>query len=171
MAVPAPPQLAVDRAEMEKRINELHARQSIPMAVIGGLLAAVVGALIWAVITVVTSYQIGWMAVGIGFAVGGAIRMLGHGLDKSFGYLGAILSLFGCLLGNFLSICMVIATQEGLSPLMVVTHIDPAVIPSLLIATFHPLDPLFYGIAMYEGYRFSYRRVTEAEVNRGIQQD
>jgi len=31
-------------------------------------------------------------------------------------------------------------------------------------ATFHPTDLLFYGIAVYEGYRFSFRRLSDADL-------
>ena len=33
----------------------------------------------------------------------------------------------------------------------------------LLIETFDFMDLLFYGIAIYEGYRFSFRNMTEEE--------
>jgi len=149
-------------AGIEQRIAELRARQSLPLAAAGGLLAAVVGAMVWAVITVITNYQIGWIAVGVGFLVGAVVRVLGRGTDKSFGYLGAAFALFGCLLGNHMTNCMLIARETGLSATAVLTQINPAAIPRLMIATFHPLDILFYGLALYEGYRFSFRRITEA---------
>ena len=44
--------------------------QNLLMGTVGGLLAALLGAGIWAGVTVATEYQIGWMAVGIGFLVG-----------------------------------------------------------------------------------------------------
>jgi hypothetical protein len=158
----------VDPAQVEQLVTELRAKQNFSIALVGGLTAAVVGAILWAVITVATNYQIGWMAVGVGFLVGGAVRTLGRGIDKSFGYLGAAMSVFGCVLGNLLSICAVVASQEGLSPVAVVAHIGshPAVIPAALLATFHPMDLLFYAIAVYEGYRFSFRQVTEADLSR-----
>jgi hypothetical protein len=34
----------------------------------------------------------------------------------------------------------------------------------LMKATFSPIDLLFYGIAVYEGYRFSFRQVTPEEL-------
>ena len=96
----------------------------------------------------------------MGFLVGGAVRTLGRGDDKSFGYLGATLSVLGCLLGNLLSVCALVAGQEGLSTSAVLAHVcrNPALIPAAMIATFHSLDLLFYGIAVYEGYRLSFRR-------------
>jgi len=160
--------LDLGQSEIKPLVPDRQPKQSLSMALVGGLAAAVVGAMVWAVITVATNYQIGWMAVGVGFLVGGAVRTLGRGSDKSFGYLGATMSVFGCLLGNLLSICAIVAGQEGLSPLAVVAHVGshPAVIPAALLATFRPLDLLFYAIAIYEGYRFSFRQVTNAELSR-----
>ena len=136
---------------------------SLSLALIGGLAAAVAGATIWALITVATSYHIGWMAMGVGLLVGGAVRVLGRGSDKSFGCLGTALAIFGCLLGNLLSACLVLASQKGLSPLTVLSYVcsNPVMIPAALVATFRSLDLLFYGIAIYAGYRFSVRRVSE----------
>ena len=156
----------VEPAKLAEWITEARARQSLPIAAAGGLLAAVVGAMIWAVITVATNVQIGWMAVGVGFLVGGVVRTLGRGIDKSFGYLGAGLALFACVLGNYLTNCIFIAREVGLPMASVLTQISPAAVPGLMIRTLHPLDLLFYGLAVYEGYRFSFRRITEAEVSR-----
>jgi hypothetical protein len=138
--------------------------QSFPLALVGGLAAAVAGATIWALIAGATSYHIGWMAIAVGFLVGGAVRVLGRGIDKSFGYVGAAMSLFGCLLGNLLSVYLIVAGQQGLSLLNVLSRVcsNPVMIPAALIATFRSLDLLFYGIAIYEGYRFSVRRAAEA---------
>ena len=62
---------------------------------------------------------------------------------------------------------MVVAGQEGVGPLAMLAYVGghPAIIPGALIAAFHPLDLLFYGIAVYEGYQFSFRRVGAAELH------
>ncbi len=166
----APTSSSVDPVKVEQLVTELRAKQSLSLALAGGLAAAVAGAIVWAVIAVATNYQIGWMAVAVGFLVGGAVRTLGRGIDKSFGCLGATMSVFGCLLGKLLSFFVIVASQEGLSPLAVITQIGsrPIVIPAALLATFHPMDLLFYALAIYEGYRFSFRRVTEADLSRVI---
>ncbi len=164
-----PTQPQVDPAKLKQLAAELRAKQNIALAAFGGLLAAVVGAMLWAMIIIATKYQIGWMAIPLGFLVGGTARMLGRGVDKSFGYLGAGLSVIGCLLGNFMTNCMLIAQTTELSVGAVLTHIsrDPVSVPGLMIANFHPLDVLFYGIAVYGAYRLSFRRLPKAGVNRG----
>jgi len=167
------PQSQMDPAKFKQLVAGLRAKQNITLAAAGGLLAALIGALVWAMITAATKYQIGWMAVAVGFLVGGTVRVLGRGLDKSFGYLGAGLSVFGCLLGNFMTNCMLIAQTTDLSMTAVLMHIckDLVAVSGLMIANFHPMDVVFYGIAVYEGYRLSFRRLTATEVgsvtNRG----
>ena len=139
---------------------DARAGQSFSVAAVGGLAAAAVGAMVWALLAAATNHALSWMALVVGLLVGGTVRVLGRGTDKSLGYLGVATTVLGCLLGHLLSICTTIAGQEGLSSLNVVMHIcsNPAVIPGAMIATFHSMDLLFYGIAIYGGYRLSFRR-------------
>jgi hypothetical protein len=39
----------------------------------------------------------------------------------------------------------------------------------LMSISFSPMDLLFYGIAVYEGYKFSFRRMTGEEMQQVIQ--
>ena len=139
----------------------LLADQNLVLGIISGLVAAVVGAAIWAVVTVITKYQIGWMAVGIGFLVGFAVRAMGKGMTPIFGIAGALLSLVGCLLGNLFSACGFLAQSESISTASAIASAlgNPAMALDLLKATFSPMDLLFYGIAAYEGFKFSFQRV------------
>ena len=104
------------------------------------------------------------MAIAIGFMVGYAIRYYGKGIDIIFGVLGAILSLCGCLLGNFLSIVGFAASSEGMGYIEVLTSIEYSLIPALIIDTFNPMDLLFYSLAIYEGYKFSFREIKQEDV-------
>ena len=142
-------------------ISDLPAKQSFPLALVGGLAAAAVGAMAWALIAMAVSHQIGWMAMAVGLLVGGTVRMLGRGVGKSFGCLGVVLTVLGCLLGNLLSVCALVAGQQGLSTPAVLAYVcrNPVLIPTAMIATFRSTDLPFYGIALYEGYRLSFRRV------------
>jgi hypothetical protein len=159
---------ASGQANVEPSITEMRTRQSFSLALVGGLVAAAAGAMVWTLTPVATGHRAGWMAIGVGLLVGGAVRVLGRGIDKSFGYLGAALSVFGCLLGNLLSVCTIVAAQQGLSTPNVLAHVfsNPVLIPAAMIATFRSMDLLFYGIAVYEGYRLSFRRVTDTDISR-----
>jgi len=163
---PERPQAPASQIETEMLMASLQSEQNLGLAIVGGLAAAVVGAALWAIVTLATGVQIGWMAVGVSFLVGGAVRLIGKGMAKPFGYVGATLSLLGCLLGNLLSLCAIVGQQEGISLSLVLLNLNPAAIPGAMVATFHPMDLLFYGIAVCTGYCFSFRRVTSADVAR-----
>lgn len=134
--------------------------QRLSVAILAGLAAAIIGGILWAVITVTTKYQIGFMAIGVGFLVGYAVS-LGHAVDKIFGIIGATFALLGCLLGNCLSLIGFAANEENSSLSAVLGSLDFSTLFSAMTATMQPMDFLFYGIAIYEGYRFSFRRVAK----------
>lgn len=144
---------------MEKREN-----QNLVLGLSAGVVAAVTGAVIWALITVATNYQIGWMAVGVGFLVGYAIRFFGKGVDQVFGIAGAVIALLGCVAGNFLTVVIVVAQQEQMGVTAVLARLTPGIIAALLKETFQPMDLLFYGIAVYEAYKFSFAPAVEVPV-------
>ena len=58
-------------SKIDKRsLNKLTIHQDFYYAIVGGLLATLISAIIWAVVTVATQYQIGYMAIGVGLFVG-----------------------------------------------------------------------------------------------------
>jgi hypothetical protein len=126
--------------------------------ILAGLAAALVGAVIWAVITVTTKYQIGFMAIGVGFLVGYAVRTVGRGSGKEFGIAGAVLALLGCVLGNLLSACGFIAHENSLSVWAVISSLNLQAMADIIGATFDGMDLLFYAIAIYEGFKLSILR-------------
>jgi hypothetical protein len=143
------PQPVIDTSSLASRDDNL------PLALIAGLVAAAIGAALWAVVTVASGWQIGWMAVGVGFLVGIAIRKLGKGTTVLFGIVGAVLSLAGCLAGNLLSVVGFITKEYGTPFLTNLSELTPPVAVQLLVETGSPMDLLFYGIAVYEGFKLS----------------
>jgi hypothetical protein len=129
--------------------------ENLPLGFMAGLAAAAVGAGLWAVITIFVGFQIGWMAVGVGFLVGWAVRVAGKGRHTAFGAMGALLALGGCAVGNLLAIIMIAARQYNLPPLAVLSRLTPDVVFSLMQASFRPMHVIFYFVAILEGYRFS----------------
>lgn len=126
----------------------------IPGAVVGGLVAALVGAAIWAAVTVSTGYQIGWMAVGVGFLVGFVVRLTGGGSSTIYGVVGAVFALLGCALGNLFSGIGFIAAEQQTGFMEALGAFDWSKSIDLLTAMSSPMDLLFYGIALYEGFKF-----------------
>jgi len=143
----------------QEELDKLKMQENPLAAILSGLIVAVLVAILWGVLTVVTRYQIGYMAIGVGFAVGFTVRKFGKGFSPFFGFIGAGLSLFGCLLGNLLSIAGFLSTEvEGASVFNILGVIfsTPSYIFPLMQESFHPMDVLFYGLALYWGYKYSF---------------
>jgi hypothetical protein len=155
---------AVDPLILQAALQRLRSEQNLVLAVLAGGAAALLGACVWAAITFATSFQIGWMAVGVGFLVGYAVRTFGKGIDKSFAIVGAVWSLAGCAVGNLLSVIGVISKHQNIPFFDILEKLNPEIVANLMQATFSPMDLLFYGIAVYEGYRFSFRQITQADL-------
>ncbi|MBC8489653.1 MAG: hypothetical protein H8D45_26845 [Bacteroidetes bacterium] len=166
---PADDKEGLHQSEIKEKLSpelfeKLRLDQNLPFGIIAGFIAAIIGAVIWGIITVSTGFQIGYMALAIGALVGITIRITGKGIDQIFGFWGAGIALFGVVLGNFLSIIGFIANAEGLGYFETLTLLDYNYVPELMAETFSIIDLVFYGIAIYEGYRFSFRQVTEKDI-------
>jgi hypothetical protein len=157
-------QIEIDPAKLERFRQQLRDNENLLVGTLGGVAAATVGAVLWAVITAVTGYQIGFMAIAIGFIVGFAVRSLGHGISMIFGIVGAVLALAGCVAGNIFAVSAMVAKNEGLSVFYVLSQLDVPRAWHMLKVTFSPMDLIFYAIAVYEGYKFSFRRITGEEL-------
>ncbi len=156
-----PPQMSsgsLDEVRYRAKVRQLESEQNLLVGVLAGGIAATIGAVAWAMITVATSYQIGWMAVGVGFLVGYAVQVLGKGITPLYGVVAAVLAVVGCLAGNVLTACMLYSRQEAIPLSDVLLDLDPAVITELVLATWQPMDFLFYGLAIYMAYQYGFAR-------------
>lgn len=156
----------IDPAQAQYLEQQLASQQNLIAGLLGGAAASAFGAAAWAGITVASEYQIGFMAIGVGFLVGFAVRFAGKGVTSVFGVVGAFFALLGCLVGNLLAVTAVAAGNEGLGLIEVLPQLTPVIALDLMIAWFTPIDLLFYAIAVYEGYRLSFRQVSAEELDR-----
>ena len=138
-------------------VEDIRRAQKFPAAVAAGIAAALAGAIAWAVVTVATETELGLMAIAVGYLVGRAIRAAGHGIDTKFGVLGALCALGGCLLGSLLSDIGFYAKQTGVGFGDALLAMNSDLLGKLIGVFFSPMDLLFFAIAIYEGYRFSFR--------------
>jgi hypothetical protein len=130
---------------------------TIGLATLAGLGAAIAGAALWAVVTVLTSYELGIMAIAVGFMVGRAIIFVAKSGNATLGIIGAVCALFGCVLGNLFSAVGFAAQAWNASYFDVLTHLNIDLATRLMTVSFGAMDLIFYAIGIYEGYRFSSR--------------
>ena len=106
--------------------------------------------------------QIGFMAIGVGFLVGWAVRRFGHGQEAVYGVIGGALALLGCALGNLLSASAFLASAQGRSfgEVLMKVAAAPALAERLMEISFNAMDLLFYAIAVYEGFKLARRPIS-----------
>ena len=100
-------------------------------------------------------YQIGYMAIGVGFLVGFAMRQ-GKGIRPIFGIIGAALALISCVMGDFFSIVGLVAKEYEVSFMDVLSDTSYSEVMSVVIENMASMTIVFYGIALYEGYKLSF---------------
>ena len=131
-------------------------------AIVAGAATALLCAVVWGIISILTGYQIGWIAVGVGFAVGVAVRVVGNGDNPIFGIVAGTLSLLAVVLGNVICIAGVLANLSGSDDMPEKISVfsaffrllmNPGLTMELLKLTFSPMDIIFYGIALYVGFK------------------
>ena len=142
--------------------KQLLAEQNLLKGVSLGIVACIVGAAAWSLISISTGYQIGYMAIGVGFLVGFAMRQ-GKGVTPVFGIIGAALALLSCVLGDFFSMVGLIAKEYELSYWEILSGIEFEDVTSLMMENLASMTIVFYGIALYEGYKLSFREQKQPE--------
>lgn len=148
------------------QIDQLKLEQNFNFAVVAAVLSSLIGAIIWAAVTVSTGYQIGFLALGIGALVGFAVQLTGKGIDTKFGYLGASFAFIGCLLGNVFGLIALTAQYAEISYFEVLEIVPVNALFNALIESFGIVDLVFYGIAITEGYKFAFRRLKPSELHQ-----
>ena len=161
------PNIQINEQVIREKIERMKQEQNLGLGILGGVIGGLIGAVIWAVIIYVTEYQIGLLAIGVGFLVGYGVRILGKGIDKTFGIVGGIIALISVMLGNFLASLGFLANYFEVSYFEILITFNYAMTLELLLETFSFMDLVFYGIAVYEGYKFSFRPISKGQLLEG----
>jgi len=121
------------------------------MAVLAGFGVAVAGAVVWGLVAYVTKYQLGLLAVVLGYGVGAAVFRAG-GRDKNTGLAvaSAALAVFGCALGSLLAEIMILR-GHGIPLGLIMSHLD--VVLQEYPSAVGGLGLVFWVIAALYGYR------------------
>ncbi|MCU0485588.1 MAG: hypothetical protein MUC85_05695 [Anaerolineales bacterium] len=165
--IPQSPGLQVNEQIIRTNLENLKLEQNLALGILGGCIGGALGAAIWAAVTYFTEYQIGYLAIGVGFLVGFGVGKLGKGIDKIFGVAGAVISLVSVVMGNFLASLGFLAKAMEISYLNVLLNFDYSMTLELMKVAFDVMDLLFYALAIYAGYRFSFRKITREQLLEG----
>jgi hypothetical protein len=128
-------------------------------AILAGLVAAIVGGVVWGLIVKWTDYEVGFVAWGIGFLVGLAVVTATRGARGPVFQVVAILcALLGIVVGKYLSFVWVLqevaerATQGAVDfPVFSLDTVD--LFLDELGTVFDWIDILWIGLAVYTAWR------------------
>ncbi len=153
----------IDPLKLNRLLQQIRDNQNLTMGIVGGLLGAIIGAVGWGLLTWLTHYQIGFAAIGVGFLAGFGVRYLGKGIDVAFSIVGALTALIGVFLGDIFWACIEISRGEGVPLSDVISALNPELIGSIFRETFSPIQLLFYGFAVWAGFKYAKRTLTPQE--------
>jgi hypothetical protein len=136
---------------------------NLVMAVIGGIVGAVIGGIIWAAIAVITDYEIGYVAVGVGALAGGGV-VIANGGKRGLPYqlIAVVTGVAGIFAGKFLAgvyfyrevliedYGIELVNEIGIGGLVADTV---QLFPDYLSATLQPIDLLFVVLAIVAAWR------------------
>jgi hypothetical protein len=133
------------------------ADENFVLAIPAAASAAIVGALLWATFGYFTGMSLGLVAILIGALVGYAVRTIGKGGEPKFGYLGGAGAALGWALGTWMCDIALLAKETGRPIFDVLGNIGLAQSLIFAVRAADVMDVVFLGIAVWEGYRFSFR--------------
>jgi hypothetical protein len=128
-------------------------------AVGAGLVAAIVGGIVWGLIVKWTDYEVGFVAWGIGFLVGIAVLAATRGArGPVFQVVAVLCALVGILVGKYLSFAWVlqeVAEREtqGALEISVLSMDTFELFRDELDTVFDWIDILWVGLAVYTAWR------------------
>ena len=149
-----------ERYDVDKFYRRLAAEQNLPLAIVAGSVAALAGALLWALVALTTGRQFGAIAILVGAFVGQAVRYFGKGVTLAFPVAGAVLAVLGCAFGKLLCASAVYSFRHNTEVVTVFLNLlsrPQAALQTLFLIT-RPLDGVFYILAICAGAILSFRR-------------
>jgi hypothetical protein len=90
------------------------ARSNAALGILAGVVTAIVVAIVYGWIIGLTKHEIGYAAIGVGFAVGAVVGKVG-GRSPALPFAGLVLALLGVFMGQFLGEAIIGAHANGLS--------------------------------------------------------
>jgi len=117
---------------------------NILIGVIAGILASLIGTILYALYPFLFGIQINFLAIGVGFIIGIAINKFAGGRSPMLGVVGAFLSLISLVAGDVLSAIAIYSYQNSVSFFGMLSRLNLSSIAELLPQIIGIENVLFY---------------------------
>ena len=140
--------------------QELEAEQGswteFPFAMAAGGVGAVLGAAIWAAIVVATNFEVGYVAVLVGFLSGYGVKLgAGKGRGQGLQVAAAFMAVAGLVLAKYFIFAYMVSSSMSAKGQAIAWY-DPRLLqmfPKMIVALSTPFDLLWILIAVSAAYR------------------
>lgn len=146
-----------ERCVARQDATEGSAAPRLPLALVGGAVGALVGAGVWAALAVFTNFEVGYVAVLVGYLAGLGVKLgAGAARGKALQGMAAGLALMGLVVAKYFTFAhfyaQALVEQHGIEagpfhPDILATF--PLALPDLL----SPFDLLWVGLAMTTAWK------------------
>ena len=137
--------------------------QSLRYAIMAGIIAIVLFAVVWSMLTAVFGRIFPWMTMLLGVFVGYAVRRAGQGLDWRFPSLAAVLAFVGSVLANVVIAAGTTAGEFDISTIAVLRAVTTMTWPIFFVEVMTAADWVFAAFASGIAVFFASRRLNRRE--------
>ena len=145
-----------ERAEKNSNGKTASTGDNPLVGIAAGFGAMLAGTAIW--IAVAQKYQVSWMALVVAFGIASAARYSGKLTIWWPGIICGVFSLIAALVGNLATAIFIVA-KRGKTPGEILAGMDIGTAVTFLKALSGPMGVVFYLLAIYVGFWFSYKHL------------
>lgn len=138
---------------------ERYSSEALAPAILGGVLAALAGGFVWGLIVILTDYEVGFVAWGVGFLAGLAVvRFAGGRKGAPLQAVAVVSSLLGIVLGKYISFAYFFKTAVEERFGVDISYFDSVIFTAFrenLGDVFGGFDLLWAGLAVVTAWRLA----------------
>jgi hypothetical protein len=143
--------------------RRLEAAQSLRNAMTAGLIAILLFAVVWVVLTSLTGRVFPWLSIVLGVLLGNVVRLAGKGLDWRFPLLAGTLTLAGALLGNVVISAAYTAGEFDTSTVRILSNATQMTWPVFFAEVLTAADYVYAAIGALVAAFYANRRLSRSE--------
>lgn len=138
---------------------ERYSSEALAPAILGGVLAALAGGFVWGLIVILTDYEVGFVAWGVGFLAGLAVvRFAGGRKGAPLQAVAVVSSVLGIVLGKYISFAYFFKTAVEERFGVDISYFDSVIFTAFrenLGDVFGGFDLLWAGLAVVTAWRLT----------------
>lgn len=145
--------------------DKLTSKKSRPLMGISlAILLGIVSGVLWATITQLTGYSIGYAAIGVGFMVSLGFTIAGKGTNSMTGIISGVIAVFSILFGETLTLLLDLASYWEVSLLETIVSVYYFEVFKYIFESIDAIDLLFYFLAISAAYKNSFMKSDDVDI-------